>query len=222
MKYYTIYKTINKINGKFYIGCHQTFDINDEYFGSGLYLKNAIKKYGIENFDKKIIAIFNNPEDMFKMESEIVNEDFVKRNDTYNIKEGGFGGWDHENKNSEKQRIKCLKGNKKQKDFYSKDEEWVKKKSLNMSRGLKKAHKEGNKNFRPPPSFEGKKHTEKTKRIIGEKNSIHQKGEKNSQYGTCWIYNKNLKKCKKINKNEIHLWLEKGWLKGRKMSFENM
>ena len=48
-----IYKITNLINGKIYIGQ----DSNDrlDYFGSGLLIKRAIKKYGKENFNKQII-----------------------------------------------------------------------------------------------------------------------------------------------------------------------
>jgi hypothetical protein len=33
-KKYIIYKITNKINNKFYIGKHETFDINDNYMAS--------------------------------------------------------------------------------------------------------------------------------------------------------------------------------------------
>ena len=53
-------------------------------------------------------------------------------------------------------------------------------------------------------------------RKIHKKNR-HQQGEKNSQYGTCWIMNEKLKKNKKIKKCDFNSYLKEGWVKGRKM-----
>lgn len=87
--YYTIYKITNIINNKEYIGYHQTNDLDDGYMGSGKLIKRAIEKYGIENFSKEYIDIFNNREDAEALEALLVNEDYTLREDTYNICLGG-------------------------------------------------------------------------------------------------------------------------------------
>lgn len=93
--YHVIYKTTNLVNGMFYIGYHGTNDLNDHYLGSGKYFKRAIKKYGRNSFKKEILYIFPSKEEALLKESEIVNDDFVRRDDTYNFKVGGIGGCHH-------------------------------------------------------------------------------------------------------------------------------
>lgn len=89
---YTIYKITNLINGKFYIGKHQTKNINDSYFGSGKAIKNAIEKYGKENFKKEILFNFSSEKEMNQKEQELIDEALVSREDTYNLGIGGEGG----------------------------------------------------------------------------------------------------------------------------------
>lgn len=88
-KFNYLYKTTNLINGKFYIGVHSTDRINDKYIGSGKLLKRAIEKYGRENFKREILYWFDNLEDMYEMEKQIVNEEFVKDKNNYNLSIGG-------------------------------------------------------------------------------------------------------------------------------------
>lgn len=92
--FYILYKIVNKLNNKFYIGVHKTNDINDEYYGSGNLIKAAVQKYGIENFDKKILQIFTNSKEAFAEEKKLVNHALIKNKNCYNIKEGGRGGFD--------------------------------------------------------------------------------------------------------------------------------
>lgn len=55
MEYGYIYKTINLIDGKIYIGQHKATKFNTKYKGSGVILKDAFKKYGKENFIVEMI-----------------------------------------------------------------------------------------------------------------------------------------------------------------------
>lgn len=66
----------------------------------------------------------------------------------------------------------------------------------------------------------GKHHTEESKQKLKEtyKKIKHQQGEKNSQYGTCWIHNN--KESKKIKKEYVNEYLKSGWVIGRKMKFD--
>lgn len=93
--FYYLYEIRNKINGKIYVGVHKTKNINDGYMGSGKIIKAAIQKHGIENFKKVILETFENAEAMYTKEKEIVNEEFLAREDVYNLRCGGSGGFDY-------------------------------------------------------------------------------------------------------------------------------
>ena len=62
-----------------------------------------------------------------------------------------------------------------------------------------------------------RKHKDETKKKMRNTHKLnrHQQGEKNSQYGTCWIYKDG--ENKKIKKDELELYIQDGWTKGRKM-----
>lgn len=90
-----VYEIINNINGKRYIGkrsCNCEIE-DDKYMGSGVLIKKAIDKYGIENFSKKIIKTFDTEEESFEFERKLISElNACERQDFYNIHEGGNGG----------------------------------------------------------------------------------------------------------------------------------
>jgi hypothetical protein len=90
---YTVYRTTNLVNGRFYIGVHKTEDPNDDYKGSGKLLWRAIEKYGWANFKKEVLFIFDTLEKAFAKEEELV-EEAKKDVKCYNLNKGGRGGWD--------------------------------------------------------------------------------------------------------------------------------
>ena len=209
--FYTIYKITNKINGKIYIGKHQTKDLNDGYMGSGKNLKRAIKKYGIENFEKEILFQFDNESDMNTKEAELVTEEFIKEDSNYNICPGGQGGFGYINSNGiglydnkssegkEKTKISAIINISKANTLEKYDEKLE---------HLKKATEERIKKY-PNGTFKDKTHSDETKRKISESNS-KLVGPKNSQFGTIWITNG--KENKKIKKSDD---IPENWYKGR-------
>lgn len=92
MIHYYLYRITNKLNGKIYVGVHKTDNLNDGYMGSGKKIINAIKKHGVENFQKEILEYFDSTEQMYNREKEVVTAEFVARADTYNLMGGGWGG----------------------------------------------------------------------------------------------------------------------------------
>lgn len=90
--HYFIYQTTNTVNGKIYVGVHQTEDLNDGYLGSGKYLWRAIRKHGKNAFTRTVLESFANRTDAEVREAQIVNADFIARDDTYNMAIGGSGG----------------------------------------------------------------------------------------------------------------------------------
>ena len=199
------YKITNIINGHYYFGVHKTNNLEDGYMGSGKRLKYAIKKYGIENFEREILEFFDTYEEALDFENEIVSEDLVLDKNCYNLKRGGRGGF--ESTISQKGGISAGNLHKER----LKDPEILKKYQEIGSQTLIRLRKEGK--IPINTDWTGKRHNEKTKLIIGRKNSEYQKGSGNSQYGTCWITNES--ENKKIRKGDL---IPRGWRLGRKLS----
>lgn len=90
-----IYITTNHINGKKYIGQKQ-YDKNNKwktYLGSGIYLKRAINKYGVENFSKEIIENCATKSVLDEREKYWIKYyNAIESDKFYNIASGGDGG----------------------------------------------------------------------------------------------------------------------------------
>lgn len=99
-----VYLTTNIKNNKIYIGVHNTYnpDKFDGYIGCGVNVfrsrtishpstpfQYAVKKYGFDAFIRSTIKIFDNREDALNLERLLVDENFILRDDTYNIVLGG-------------------------------------------------------------------------------------------------------------------------------------
>jgi len=219
--YYTIYEVRNKVNGKTYIGKHQTDNIYDEYLGSGRILKHAINKYGKDCFEKIVLHVFDNKKDMDDKEAELVTDDEVKNKMIYNLKRGGEGGWDHIYKNPKIATEVGKKGYDNGLALLTKNE-----RSENGKKSYEKTLLTYVKSNDPEikkrrsensgKTFKGKHHTNETKEKMKQtQKNINRSGIKNPMYGKCWIYND--VECTRVDKNNIDEYLQKGWHKGRKI-----
>lgn len=217
--YYFIYKTINKINGKYYIGMHKTDYLEDGYLGSGKYFRRALKKYGKENFEREILEYCNSDEEMYLAEARYITEDVVNDKSSYNLKLGGDGGWDYANshrlgndpKIASARFLELLKNEEFYKSWYDKLTKAKNTKSYkqNVSNSLKERWK----NYGHP--WTGRYHKESSKKKISEANSKVKKGTGNPQYGTCWISNTLIKKSIQIKKEFLYDYIAEGWIKKR-------
>lgn len=283
MKYYLVYQITNRINNMIYIGSHITENINDSYMGSGTKLKKAIKEYGLENFDKVILYKLNNKEEMLLKERELVNKEFISKEDNYNIIIGGGfntidtvsvrdkdGNTFRIHKNDDKYlsgdlvgvtKGKCIykdkdgnliytntsesdnlvglsKGTIVVKDKFGKrfrvsldDERYLSGELKQITKGMVVVFDKHNNilciNKSDPKYISGeykclldkfrksKKHTDISKSKIGEANKLKQKGNLNSQYGTCWITKDGINM--KVKKDSVDNFITEGWVKGRQI-----
>jgi hypothetical protein len=185
--------------------------------GSGKYLNHAFKKYGLENFSKEILFVYDNPLDMYSKEAEIVNDDFLAEENTYNLKRGGMGGFDFINSKNFNRSAQFNKSNAKNfsmlahsklKEIRDNDPTWQQERNKVTSLATK-GH---------PGYFTGKQHTEESKKKMSDylKENKIRAGEKNSQYGTCWVTDG--QNNKKIKTTELDTYLNLGYHKGRKLT----
>ena len=214
-----LYQITNLVNNKIYVGVHITNNLNDGYMGSGKVIKRAIEKYGIDNFRKDILEYFENAESMYAREKEIVTNDFLLREDVYNLRRGGNGGFDYINANPEKylteKRLSCLmpieECQRRFKEKWNNDPEFRIRQSENSRKRIQSIIEKY-----PEGTFKNRKHTPESLQKMKQSAVGRGAGELNSQYGTRWIYNTELRISKRISKTDP---LPQGWFEGRKIKF---
>lgn len=196
--FYYLYKITNLINNKVYIGVHQTNKLNDGYFGSGININRAIKKYGKDNFSKEILEYFNTEEDMLLKEKEIVNSDFVKLAHVYNINEGGKGSFSYINslpnqghRPGQQKEASKIAANKLKYDLEHREKFCAKMRKSNQRR-------------------------------VNEGSMAWQKpGYKNPALTRKWISNDATQKSQYIETSNLDQYLQQGWYLGRKYNQYN-
>jgi group I intron endonuclease len=187
-----IYKIVNLLNNKIYIGQQQ--HINKYYYGSGLLIKKAIKKYGKNNFIKEIICECNSREDLDEKEKYYIKlYNSTDKTVGYNLSEGGSLGGP-----LNKGHIHSTKSKNKMSDSQKKR---IQKNGHNMigfkhsSESIKKMSKakKGKYTGKNNPMY-GKHHTEESKRKMG----VPRYGKNNPMYGNHHTKETKLKISKKI------------------------
>lgn len=204
MKHY-IYKTTNLITGTYYIGCHSTESLNNDYLGSGYLLESSIKKYGRKNFKKEIWFLCRDIKSKLYLESVIVNRELLKDPNCMNLVPGGIGkktigshGWSIHWKR------------------FNHDLEYRDSISKKLSKATRKRMEENVKNGTHPwlnhkgENWIGRKHKPETIKKIRNSTKGKHIGKNNSQFGTMWITNG--KESCKIKKDQP---TPNGWRYGR-------
>tara|TARA_R110000868_G_scaffold76573_6_gene220174 strand:- start:8722 stop:9138 length:417 start_codon:yes stop_codon:yes gene_type:complete len=92
-KLHFIYKITHTKSGKYYIGMHSTFNIDDGYMGSGKKIKESVNKYGEDKHTKEIIQYVDSRKSLVTLEAELVTEEIVSDKLCLNMKNGGHGGF---------------------------------------------------------------------------------------------------------------------------------
>lgn len=214
MYHYIIYKITNRLNGKFYIGKHKTKNIDDGYMGSGKLIKAAIKKHGVENFEKEVLHVFETEAEMNEAEARLV----IIGEDSYNLCPGGHGGFGyiHENGLCVLNRLTDEQKDKRRKSLSLIRKHEIERDPVAEKQRMRELSKRAHQRLtiiRPNGTWQGKRHSAETRRRMSEK-AKKRTGRYNSQFGTCWVTNGT--KAIKIFKEELDSYLCQGYVPGRK------
>ena len=198
-----IYKTTNLINGKIYIGQHKAEKFDESYFGSGKLLKQAIQKYGKQNFKCEIVIACNSKVELDEKEIfYIKNLNCQDKNIGYNICKGGERG----------PGGPMFKGHKHSIE--------TKRRMSENRKGCKNGNF-GNRWTRTPEMKYGSIKGEKNP-MFGKKQSDNSKlKSRNSHLGRIAVSNIQLNITKMIYQNELDYYLNKGFIRGRIHKIKN-
>lgn len=209
-KYHYIYKTVNILSGKYYLGMHSTDNLNDGYLGSGKRMRYSINKHGKDNHKLIILEFVSTREELKAREKEIINLNEIAKVECMNLMVGGTGGFISVEQQRHRSRCAGKALHKKMRD----NEEFRKLQCEKLSNSVQKAMDGGKmKTWKDTYNWTGKKHSEESKKKISESKKDQGKGKNNSQFGKCWITNEIINK--KIYRGDV---IPEGWRLGRVMN----
>lgn len=89
---YYIYRITHNPTGRTYVGKRKS-DYWDGYYGSGEHIKNAVKKYGVDQFSREILAEVDESEfDVCKLESDYIRSELESGHGEFNHSSNSYGG----------------------------------------------------------------------------------------------------------------------------------
>lgn len=110
--FHFVYLTSRLGTNYYYIGVHSTDNMLDGYIGSGYHLRNAVNKYGYENFARCVIKYFDTHEEALKYENKILTEKVLNDRYCYNIQHGGKGSKEEHLMSTREKISEALRGRK--------------------------------------------------------------------------------------------------------------
>lgn len=201
-----IYRTTNLIDGRMYIGKKKSDKfLNTKYLGSGKILKQAVEAYGAENFKVEMLCECNSKEELNEMEIYYIKFYYAQTSDKYyNICKGGEAGpggprfKGHKHTEETKKHMSEMRSGENNANYGNR---W---KQSDELRALHSKISSGSGN-----GMYGKKHSEETKHIIGEKN-------RKSMTGRIRITNG--KENKIVKPEDLDYYFSIGYYKGRTLN----
>ena len=118
--------------------------------GSGKAILRAINKYGKDKFTKDILEYFDSRVEVFAAERKIVNEDFVKKRNNYNLQTGGLGSTSCVPSKETRLKQSLSKQGKKNGMFGRKNSDQAKRLISKANKGLKRSEQQ-KENMRKTP-----------------------------------------------------------------------
>ena len=215
-----IYETTNLVNGKKYIGKSAHSKFSESYHGSGVYIRKALQKYGDKSFKTVLIEECESLEQLNEREAYWIDYyNAVEDKRYYNAIPGGAGGWYYDRKSHPYSGFTRYSKHSEETKQKMREHHWSKTGSYNQHDRVRS--KEEIEKFKSNHwSKLGKTVWNKGIKIPKEKQTDNQKNFGPICKGTVWVNKDGINK--RVPKQELEEWLNKGFIKGRLISKEHI